>query len=141
MWSKARLVVAWLAAAYLAQMYVSMGWVKFDPQGFWTAAFDRWGYPSWLMVGVGIIEVVAGVLVIIPWIASWAALALVSVMLGALYTRLMDGHLVDSAWITLYIAALIWIAAEFWSWRRPRRSTAAAGDAVDTGTQEHTDDS
>ena|SRR5216684_2838303 len=38
---KARLLAAWCLGAYLAHMYVRMGWIKFDPNGFWTAAFER----------------------------------------------------------------------------------------------------
>jgi len=37
-------------------MYVRNGWMKFDPQGFWTAPFERWGYPVWLRLAVGMIE-------------------------------------------------------------------------------------
>ncbi len=40
---RARLVAAWVAGAYLGWMYVEMGWVKFDPDGFWRPAFERWG--------------------------------------------------------------------------------------------------
>jgi hypothetical protein len=42
------MVGAWLVGLYLARMYVEMGWVKFDPDGFWTEAFESWGYPVWL---------------------------------------------------------------------------------------------
>jgi hypothetical protein len=45
---KVRLLAAWCLGAYVAHMYMRMGWVKFDPAGFWTAPFERWGYPVWL---------------------------------------------------------------------------------------------
>ncbi len=73
-WKRARRVLAWLVGLYLAQMFVKMGWVKFDPQGFWTAAFERWGYPVSLRLVVGVIEVAGGIL--IPWTASWGGLSL-----------------------------------------------------------------
>ena len=39
-WSKrVRLIAAWCLGAYLADMFIRMGWIKFDPEGFWTAAF------------------------------------------------------------------------------------------------------
>lgn len=56
---RARLAAAWLLGLYLADIFVRMGWIKFDPEGFWTAAFERWGYPTWLRIAVGAIEVVA----------------------------------------------------------------------------------
>jgi len=127
---KVRLVAAWCLGAYLARMYVRMGWVKFDPGGFWTAAFERWGYPVGLRWAVGAIEVGGGILLLVPWVASYAALALAAVMVGAWVTRVGDGRFVDVAWITAFLAALLWIAYEWWGFRRPRpgrRATRPGG--------------
>ena len=66
---RVRLLLAWCLGLYLADMFVRMGWIKFDPKGFWTAAFVRWGFPPWLRVGVGVVEVVGGVMLVIPWLA------------------------------------------------------------------------
>ncbi len=127
---KLRLVAAWLVAAYLARMYVTMGWVKFDPAGFWTAAFVRRGYPAWLRWLVGGIEVGGALLILVPWVASYAALALAVVMVGAWVTRARDMRFVDVAWITAYLAALVWIAFEWWPfaahqyWKRREQSRA-----------------
>ncbi len=117
---KARLLLAWLVGAYLAWMYFKMGWVKFDPDGFWTDAFERWGYPVSLRLLVGLIEVAGAVLLLIPWTTSYGALGLGAVMIGAWVTRFNDGRMVDVAWITAYTVALAWIAFEWWEWRRPR---------------------
>ena len=114
--------IAWLAGLYLAYMYVRMGWVKFDPQGFWTAAFERWGYPAWLRIAVGGIEVAGGVMLIVPWLATYGGIAVAAVMVGAWITRFGDGRMVDVAWITLYVIALLWIAFEWRTVRWPRRS-------------------
>lgn len=117
---RVRLVVAWCLGLYLANMYVRMGWIKFDPHGFWTPAFERWGYPVWLRWLVGVVEVGGGVLLLVPWVASYAALAVSVVMTGAWVTRFRDARFVDVAWITVYVAALWWIAFEWWPFRRPR---------------------
>ena len=116
-----RLLGAWCLSLYLAHMYVAMGWIKFDPNGFWTAAFERWGYPIWLRWLVGLIEVVGGSLLLVPWVASYAAGAVALVMAGAWMTRARDGWFVDVAWITAYLLALSWIAFEWWSFRLPIR--------------------
>jgi uncharacterized membrane protein YphA (DoxX/SURF4 family) len=118
MWfRRIRLVVAWLVGLYLAQMYVSMGLAKFDPNGFWTAPFERWGYPEWLRVGVGAVETLGGVGLLIPWVASYAGGAVAVVMVGAGFTRLLDGRLVDVAFIAAYIVALLWVAFEYRGFR------------------------
>jgi putative oxidoreductase len=130
-----RLVAAWCLALYLARMYVGMGWIKFDPNGFWTAAFESWGYPVWLRWLVGGVEVTGGILLLVPWVASYAAVALGLVMAGAWMTRVRDARFVDVAWITAYFVALVWIAFEWWQFRRPRlelggwgRRAAGAGE-------------
>jgi uncharacterized membrane protein YphA (DoxX/SURF4 family) len=88
--------------------------------GFWTPAFERWGYPVWLRWLVGGIEVAGGLLLLVPWVASYAAAALGVVMVGAWVTRMRDARLVDVAWITGYFVALLWIAFEWWPFRQPR---------------------
>lgn len=117
---RVRLAVAWALGLYLARMYVLMGWVKFDANGFWTGAFQRWGYPVWLRWLVGVIEVVGGILILVPWVASYAALAVAVVMVGALVTRIGDARYVDSAWIAAYLLGLLWIAFEWWPFRKPK---------------------
>ena len=117
---KLRLAAAWCLGAYFAWMYVEMGWVKFDAAGFWTGAFERWGYPVWLRWLVGAVEVAGGILLLVPWVASYAALGVGLVMVGAWVTRMGDGRFVDVAWISLYLAGLLWIAFEWWPYRRPR---------------------
>jgi len=125
-WRRARLAGAWLAGLYLARLYVQMGWVKFDPEGFWTAAFARWGYPAWLRIGVGVAEVAGGIALAIPWVASYGAILVAMVMIGAWVTRANDGRWTDVLWISTYLVALAWIAFEWWSrrLRLPARGSA-----------------
>lgn len=72
-------------------------WMKFDPNGFWTPACERWGYPAWLRLLVGFIETVGGVSLCLPWCASYGAMGLGMVMVGAWMTRFHDGRMVDVA--------------------------------------------
>jgi hypothetical protein len=62
---RVRLGAAWLLGLYFTYLYVRMGWGKFDEDGWWTTAFTGWGYPPWLRVLVGAIEVVA-------WVTAYA---------------------------------------------------------------------
>ena len=119
-WQRIRWTLVWLVSLYLAWMYVRMGLVKFNPEGFWTAAFERWGYPVWLRLAVGTIETVGGALLLVPWTATYSALAVAAVMVGAWITRFSDGWMGDVAWITAYLAALLWVAFEWRMLRWPR---------------------
>ena len=113
----ARRILAVAAGAYLGLMFIRMGVAKCDPEGFWTAPFERWGYPVWLRLAVGAIETAGGALLVIPWVATWAGLAVGTVMVGAGVTRMMDGRWVDVAWIAVYLVGCLWIA---WEWRSLR---------------------
>lgn len=114
---KIRLAVAWVATAYLAWLIVPMGLVKFDPDGFWTSAFERWGYPGWLRLAVGVLEAGGGILLLVPRTSAYAAVALVMVMTGAAITRFGDDRMADVLWILAYSVALSWIALEYWPLR------------------------
>lgn len=127
---KARLAVAWLLGLYLARMYVLQGWDKFDPEGFWAAPFERWGYPVWLRWLVGVLEVGGGIALLVPWIATWGAVALVVVMVGAGVTRATGGWWVDVAWIAAYAVACAWIGFEWRAWRRPTLLGGGGGEEL-----------
>jgi uncharacterized membrane protein YphA (DoxX/SURF4 family) len=118
---RGRLLAAWLLGLYLARMYARMGWVKFDPHGFWTPAFERWGFPVWFRILIGVLEVGGAILLVVPWTASYGGIILSVVMSGAWVRRVRDGYWVDVAWISAYFVALIWIAFEWWPYRLDRR--------------------
>ena len=116
----ARRGLALAAGAYLGWVFFQQGIVKFDPEGFWSAPFERWGYPVWLRWLVGVVESVGGPLLVVPWLATWGGVAVAVVMVGAAVTRAMGGWWVDVAWVALYGAVSLWIAWEWRSFRIPR---------------------
>ncbi len=126
----ARLAATWVLGLYLGWIYVHQGWIKFDPNGFWTTAFARWNYPDWLRLLVGSIEVGGGLCLIVPWLASYGAIGLLAVMGAAWITRAQGAHWVDVAWITAYMIGLAWIAVQWRDWRlrlTPLGKRVAAG--------------
>jgi uncharacterized membrane protein YphA (DoxX/SURF4 family) len=108
---------AWLLGVYLAYLYVRMGWGKFDGRGWWATAFAEWGYPASLRVVVGVVEVAAGAALLLPRLASYGALALCVVMLGAGWTLALFYRWGDLGWVALYFLGLVWIAREWWDVR------------------------
>ena len=118
-WIRIRRVLAFVVGLYLARMFVKNGWDKFDPEGFWAEPFAQWGYPVWLRLVVGAIETAGGLLILVPWTATYAGVAVAMVMGGAFYTRWGAGFPEDLMWIAAYAVALLWIAFEWRSFRWP----------------------
>ncbi len=55
--------------------------------------FDRFGYPAWLAVAVGVLEAAGAIAWIFPRTRTLAAIAIVPVMCGATGTHLAHGEL------------------------------------------------
>lgn len=96
-------VLLWAASLYLAWLFIRQGYVKFDPDGFWSGAFERWGYPVWFMFLIGFLECLGAILVLIPRTAAYGGLIIAIVMAGALITRSIHGaSTTDLVWIFLF---------------------------------------
>jgi uncharacterized membrane protein YphA (DoxX/SURF4 family) len=123
-----RLGGSWLLGAWLAHLYLTMGWAKFDPASFWTALFEHWGFPPSFRILIGVIEVTAGVALLIPWVTTYAAGALILVMLGAAGSLATDARWQDVFTVTTYALGLAWVG---WEWRELRlRGGRFAGRAI-----------
>jgi uncharacterized membrane protein YphA (DoxX/SURF4 family) len=114
---RARRIAAFVLALYLSQLFLRMGWGKFGGDRFWTTAFAGWGYPAWFRVLVGAVEVTGGVAILVPRVASYGALALAVVMMGAWSTLAHDLRWRDMTIVAAYGAGLGWIASTWWSIR------------------------
>lgn len=106
-------ILFWLFSLYFTILFVDQGWKKFDPEGFWSGAFERWGYPTWFMFFIGFLEVAGGILILFPRVNGYGALTLAAVMLGAFITRLIHGMSIsDGVSIAFYLVAMTLLAYE-----------------------------
>src|SRR6185369_6186386 len=87
----AKTVTAWILAILLFVMFAHAGVMKFDPNGGWTRAFHNWGFPDWFRVAVGVAEVVAALLLLLPRTAKYGAVLIIVLMIGGVGTNLMHG--------------------------------------------------
>lgn len=81
-------IVVWIISILLAAMFVMSGSGKLINPTQLGAAFANWGYPAWFATVIGIVEVVAGIALLVPHVAFYAAGALAVVMAGAVFTHL-----------------------------------------------------
>ena len=90
----------------LGSMFILAGSGKFSPTGSLGLQFLEWGYPAWLLIGTGLIECVAGGLLLMGRAVPTAATMLLVVMTGAIATHVRFPAmgwpaLPGVAWLTL----------------------------------------
>jgi putative oxidoreductase len=86
--SKAKRVMLWIVSIVVAAMFIMAGGMKFAGLPMHVEHFQKWGYPDWFRVSIGIAKVADGVGLLIARLASFGAAGLVAIMLAAVYTHL-----------------------------------------------------
>ena len=87
-------VQAWVLSVVLGLLFLLIGWSKFAMSSaqHWQERFAHWGYPRGSQYLVGIIEMAAGVGLLIPRSRRVAAAMLMIVMIGAAFTHLIHAE-------------------------------------------------
>jgi len=108
----------WALRGGIAVAFVVFGAEKFssDPGGGWVKLFHEIGIGQWFRYFTGVVEVLGGLLVLIPWTAT-AGLALLACTMAsaALILTFVLGRPGDSVFSGAF---LIGLAAFYWSRRR-----------------------
>ena len=114
----------WSLTLLLAVLMAGPGSQKFTSPT-WQRMFRTWGYPEGFYLVIGAIEVIGGVGLLIPRVASYCAISLSVVMLGAAATQVMRGGRNGAGEIVFasLLAAIAWIR---WPDRLRLRPPAAA---------------
>lgn len=84
--------VLWILTILPAIGLFQAGAGKLIHRSIWVENFERWGYPGWFWLAIGVLEVVFGVALLVPPAASAAAIVLAVTMLWALGTFLHAGE-------------------------------------------------
>ena len=85
-------ILLWAVTLFLALVCLRSGVTKLPADGFWVRDFRRWGYPGWFRVAVGVAELIACAMLLVPRLASYGAALFAAVMLGAIYTHASHGE-------------------------------------------------
>lgn len=86
-------IVVWILSVLLAAVFATTGIAKLigmEPIGLQAAAMN--GFPQWIRVIVGVVEVVGAVLLLVPGIAAFAAAMLAFLMVPAAITQWVSGE-------------------------------------------------
>jgi uncharacterized membrane protein YphA (DoxX/SURF4 family) len=91
---KLRRIAVWGGALFLAMAFVAVGVSKLGSASAmrWAERFEDWGYPANAHYVVGILEILAGLGVLIPRWRRASSLTLGVLMAGALYTHVVNAE-------------------------------------------------
>ena len=87
---KAKTVLLWIVTVIGALGVAAAGVTKFASAEMWNGLFTEWGYSIGFKNLIGVLEVSAAVFVLIPRFATYAAALLCAIMLGAIYTVIVN---------------------------------------------------
>jgi putative oxidoreductase len=89
-----RRIAMWACVVVLAVVFVLVGTSKLrGPSAVgWSKRFGRWGFPAHTHSVVGVLEVLGGLGLLIPKSRRAAAALLIALMIGALFTHLVNAE-------------------------------------------------
>jgi len=122
----AGLAALWLITLLESLSMIDAGWGKFESAAGWQHWFVTWGYAAWFTTAIGIAEIGGGLLLLIPKVASYAALLLLGIMLGALYT--VTTKTSDLSWVDPLVHATLLGLILLFRWRSRLRLRNAPTD-------------
>ncbi len=106
----------WVLRGGIAFFFISAGAEKFQPM--WIKLFKEIGLGQWFRYFTGVVEILGGLLVLIPWTAN-IGLALLACTMGsaAFILIFVVGRPADS-----FISGPLCIALSFYIWNRRTRN-------------------
>ena len=85
---KIKKTIMWILIGLLALQFTSAGLPKFT--GSWDTKFADWGYPSFFVYLIGLVEIVGIIGLFIRKTRKWAVIALMLTMIGAAITHALN---------------------------------------------------
>ncbi len=98
-----------LLSVLLGLAFLGSGGSKLAGAQMHVDNFARWGYPPWFQYVTGLVEVAAGVLIVLPATRFCGAALLVCTMLGGVATHVMagEGSQVGATALLLCLSAIV----------------------------------
>jgi uncharacterized membrane protein YphA (DoxX/SURF4 family) len=122
--SKPVRITVTVLSVLLALMFVGASIPKLLGAPDAVAGFAKYGYPDWLRLAVGVTEVVAAALLLVPRLAWIGASAIAVIMIGATYTHAVLG---TGEGGNAVVTLVLLVIASFIAYARWPRAHASAG--------------
>ena len=127
--TKGKKAYVWTASVLVGFQMLLAGLPKIFGGQDWARNFELWGYPDWMRVVVGLVEVAGAILLVTPRFSLFAAGALTVIMAGAMYTQFIYGDFAHAVipMILFVLLATIVIAR----WPHPREETGQLNEEIE----------
>ncbi len=89
---KWKTVTFWILSILLAFAFIGAGVPKIQGGQQFVDNFAKWGFPRWFLTFTGVVEVVAGLLLVVPKTRFYGAALAAGTMVGAVLTHLRAGE-------------------------------------------------
>jgi putative oxidoreductase len=113
----AKEIAAWLLALWLCYVFFRAGIDKFDDASGWSRAFRGWGFAVWFRVLIGVLEVIAALMLLVPRIVVYGTITIGVVMIGAAVTQLLHHRPHPAAYMMLVLATVLFVLRRKDRWR------------------------
>jgi len=108
-------VSAWVLTVLLAIFFAYVSYKKFSGNEVTVGHFREWGYGTWLVNAIAILELSGAILLLFPITATSGALLLSLVMAGATYT-LVSHEVWRTSLVTMTtLVLLLWLGYLRWN--------------------------
>ncbi len=87
--SKTQNIITWIMTVILASMFIGAGASKVGNTQEMVQVFSSFGLPVWFMYLIGCIEIIGGLMLLVPALTGFSAFGLTIIMVGALSCHLM----------------------------------------------------
>ncbi len=87
--SKTRNNITWALTILTAVLFMLVGFSKVTGQQALVEAFAAFGLPDWFRILIGSLEIMGGLLLLIPAFTGMSSFGLSAIMLGAMFCHVM----------------------------------------------------
>jgi len=107
--NKTRHIITWVITILLAFAFIGAGFAKVSGQEMMIQTFTLFGLPDWFRIAIGGLEVLGGLLLLIPILTGTSAFGLSILMIGAVVMHIMFTPLTGGIPAAFMFSALTYV--------------------------------
>ncbi len=124
--SKGLNIASWIVQALVAGLFMMMAVPKLMSDPEIVANFARWGMPDKIYLVIGSFEILGAIGLLIPRTSTYAAIGLILIMVGALFTHITHNEMMMALMPLMVMMLLIFVVYV----RNPFRKSAVSRGGV-----------